>query len=417
MDASQSKEDRLAELSSLASAKAAIKDYNTAADLYSQAAELQADVNGEMAVENADLLYLYGKCLYYVAVSNSDVLGSKAAVQTAVDSGKPPGKESATTLCPDNLPGPQKTSAPTDTTSTTDVEKSANTAFFQFTGDENFEDDEEEDEGNDEAEGPAEEDDDFENAFETLDMSRVLSLRKLEILSQSSEDQGDDDVRLAEVRKVKLRLSDIYDLQAEISLEGERFKDAVADLWAALDLKRELCAPEDSAIAECHYKLSLALEFSSITRTSDDNESGPSQIDLNVREEAVEQMKAAIQCCKLRISIEEKKLADLDSTESQEAAKLNRYLDDVKDIVSDMEQRLIELRRPPQKDEDDTVNKESIIVQSQMTGSKVSLGEAMKSANDLSSLVRKRKRVSAATEAQPSEGESAPSKQTKQDPA
>lgn len=62
-----------------ATAKYAVKDYSAAAELYSQATELQAELNGEMSVQNADLLYLYGRCLYHVAVQNSDVLGTKVA--------------------------------------------------------------------------------------------------------------------------------------------------------------------------------------------------------------------------------------------------------------------------------------------------------------------------------------------------
>ena len=69
----------LASLIAQATAKYAIKDYLPAAEYYSQATELQAELNGEMAAENADLLYSYGKCLYFVAVKNSDVLGGEAA--------------------------------------------------------------------------------------------------------------------------------------------------------------------------------------------------------------------------------------------------------------------------------------------------------------------------------------------------
>src|SRR5271156_3767717 len=72
-------QERLTDLIAQATAAYAIKDYSPAAELYSQATELQAEMNGEMAVENADLLYSYGKCLYFVAVSNSDVLGGTAA--------------------------------------------------------------------------------------------------------------------------------------------------------------------------------------------------------------------------------------------------------------------------------------------------------------------------------------------------
>src|SRR5436305_3032522 len=74
-----SKSGQLTDLVARATAKYAIKDYEPAAELYSQATALQAEINGEMALENADLLYSYGKCLYFVAVSNSDVLGGTAA--------------------------------------------------------------------------------------------------------------------------------------------------------------------------------------------------------------------------------------------------------------------------------------------------------------------------------------------------
>src|SRR5947199_10557636 len=74
-----SKFDQLADLIARATAAYAIKDYSPAAELYSQATELQAEMNGEMAVENADLLDSYGKCLYFVAVSKSDVPGGTAA--------------------------------------------------------------------------------------------------------------------------------------------------------------------------------------------------------------------------------------------------------------------------------------------------------------------------------------------------
>ena len=76
---------RLDDLKAQATLKYAVKDYNAAAELYSQATELQATINGEMAAENADLLYAYGRCLYHVAVANSDVLGSKVAGETRQD--------------------------------------------------------------------------------------------------------------------------------------------------------------------------------------------------------------------------------------------------------------------------------------------------------------------------------------------
>ena len=76
---------RLDDLKAQATLKYAVKDYDAAVELYSQATELQATINGEMAAENADLLYAYGRCLYHVAVANSDVLGSKVVSETRQD--------------------------------------------------------------------------------------------------------------------------------------------------------------------------------------------------------------------------------------------------------------------------------------------------------------------------------------------
>ena len=70
---------KLAQLQASATKEYSLKNYPAAAELYSEAAEVQDEINGEMSPENADLLYQYGKCLYHVAVSNSDVLGGKVA--------------------------------------------------------------------------------------------------------------------------------------------------------------------------------------------------------------------------------------------------------------------------------------------------------------------------------------------------
>ncbi|EER28206.1 hypothetical protein D8B26_006886 [Coccidioides posadasii str. Silveira] len=420
---SSSQEDRLAELKRLASAKEAIKDYNSAADLYSRAVEIQAELNGEMAIDNADLLYSYGRCLYHVAVSKSDVFGSKAAVQNVVESSKPRGKESS------NQPQffmPQSDKNDTSTEDKAAAERDVKTnsdtgtnkTYFQFNGDENFDDDDEDEEdAGDTGREALVEDDDFENAFETLDMARVLLSRQLDsILLSFSGEKGVPES--TEIRRLKERLSDIYDLQAEISLEGERFSEAVSDLRAALKLKRELFPPGDSTVAECHYKLSLALEFSSVTQTSGEDSHVTSQVDLQMRAEAAKHMEAAIQCCKFRISSEEEKLAGMGSGNIQELAKLSRNIEDVKEIVADMQQRLTDLLHPPNSITDsfqvpDRVLENSILNQVQSPAGKVLLEEAIKGANDLNAFVRKRKRNPSTAETRESLEEPAPYKEMK----
>ena len=71
--------EKLAELTQAASLQYSLKNFSAAADHYADAVEIQAELNGEMAPENAELLFYYGRALYKVAVAKSDVLGNKVA--------------------------------------------------------------------------------------------------------------------------------------------------------------------------------------------------------------------------------------------------------------------------------------------------------------------------------------------------
>ncbi len=64
------------------------------------------------------------------------------------------------------------------------MEAGADKPYFQFTGDENWDDsdDDEDADGAAEEGEPEEENDDFANAFEVLDLARILFLAQLEQL-------------------------------------------------------------------------------------------------------------------------------------------------------------------------------------------------------------------------------------------
>lgn len=218
--------------------------------------------------------------------------------------------------------------------------------FFQFTGDENF-DDSEDDNQSANSDGqdsePADEDDDFVNAYEVLDLARILLSKRLE---EAQAGKGKETELSAVARQLKERLADTHDLQAEISLEGERFPNAVVDLKAALELKEELYPPASSLNAEAHYKLSLALEFSSVTQQKNESgevvDGGEATIDEAMREEAAKEMEAAIASCKLRIEREEASIGGdsanprvLDKPEITQAD-----IDEVRELVTDMQQRV-----------------------------------------------------------------------------
>ena len=352
---------QLKDLIAQATLKYSIKDYNAAAELYSHATELQAEENGEMSPDNADLLYAYGRCLYHLAVRNSDVLGSKVAGEKPPEKSKKSSSKKANiekveeqventqrrideeivTKVVEEKDGPIGAEAGTD---------KANKPYFQFTGDENWDTSEDEDEDAEEnGEGAEEidEEDDFVVAYEVLDMARVLLLKKIEQVEDAAgKGKAKEEPPSQEVWQLKERLADTYDLQAEISLEGEKFPVAVDDLKSALELKKELFPQDSSLIAEAHYKLSLALEFSSVQQPR--NEKGEviagkeAIVDEAMREDAVREMKAAIASCRIRIQKEEANLQDGDTADgvSKKSKVTKEEIEDVKEMVKDMEQRV-----------------------------------------------------------------------------
>ena len=357
---------KLDQLKASATQQYSLKNYIAAVEFYSEAAEVQDELNGEMSLENADLLYQYGRCLYHVAVSNSDVLGGKVAgttqepkrkkrkVAPAESTSKPSdvdGESSNGLIGGAISDGKQELAEDMveavveskDGMNESEKQGEVSKPFFQITGDENWTDSEDED--GDAGEGEAEEEeDDFATSYEILDMARVLLARKLESAQENYDGKGKSKDENPEIRQIKERLADTHDLQAEISLENERFTDAIKDTRDGLNLKVEIYPKESSLVAEAHYKLSLALEFASVTSTTDEEgESKVAQVDDSMRAEAAAEMELAIASCRSRISKEEASLPNLDPAKS---ADLKKSIADVKDMVSDMEQRLVDLRNP-----------------------------------------------------------------------
>ena len=343
------------ELTAQATAKYAMKDYSAAAELYAYATELQAEINGEMSSANADLLYAYGRCLYHVAVKKSDVLGlSKVAGEDPEGPMVAGGKRGQKRKQADEVDDPEKEAAEAVVTQMVEEKKGPvkpkdeiegiNKPYFQFTGDENFDDSGDEEAGNDEQgdDEDADEEDDFTTAYEVLDMARVLLQKKMGEIEENSTGKGKGTNQSPENQQFMERLADTYDLQAEISLEGEKFPTAVVDLKSALDLKKALYSQENSLIAEAHYKLSLALEFSSVTQQKDEDgeAKGEAHVDEGMREEAAHELEAAISSCKLRIQKEEAELKSEANIEEVKLKDKKAQIDDVKDMVKELSQRV-----------------------------------------------------------------------------
>jgi HAT1-interacting factor 1 len=320
---------KLTDLINAANLSYSLKRYDAAAETYSLATEMQASLNGEMAPANAELLYLYGRCLFKVAVAKSDVLGGQVA-------GEAP------------KPKPEKKNKGANGVGEKMEAESANAPFFQVLDSASEDEDEDED-----GEGQEEEEDDFGTAYEILDLARVLYAKQLEELeSKMVDDKGKGKAPAAsqsesmspEIRHLKERLADTHDLQAEISLENERFEDAIEDSRSTMEIRKQLEPKESELIAEAHYKLALALEFTFFKavreakeREGQNGSATKEEVQPTMLYEAAENLVAAILSCEARIAKEESRLGELSP---EEALKKKRDIQEVKDIVQDMMPRV-----------------------------------------------------------------------------
>lgn len=169
-----------------------------------------------------------------------------------------------------------------------------------------------------------------------------------------------------------------------------RYPNAITDSRASLKYKEELYPFESEIIAEAHFKLSLALEFASVTKSSDDDNattkeggSGGDQVDQALRDEAATELEAAINSTKLKLQNKEVELATLHNPDDNEATR--RQITDVKEVLADMEQRLVDLRKPP-------VDINEALGIPPAPKPEVS-DEVKKNATDLTGLVRKKRKV------------------------
>ncbi|SCU83462.1 LAME_0C05270g1_1 [Lachancea meyersii CBS 8951] len=239
----------------------AAKDYETSTNLYSEANAMYDASTGQ---SNADYLFLYGKSLYQLALSQSEVFGGE-------DDGQEEQQDEDTESGEDENDKDQQLYQFSETLAEGDgVEEN---------GKEGENSGEEEGEVGEEGEGPEDEGDsqtndqtqtsDFENAWEVLELARA-----------HYEKQAQD-------QEILEKLSETYSILGEISLETENFPQAAHDLTRCLELRKKAYSGEDPThrlIIESHYKLFLALEL-------DPAQSAQSQ----------EQLEAAVQLLDARI--------------------------------------------------------------------------------------------------------------------
>ncbi|KAI6107290.1 hypothetical protein EDD16DRAFT_113667 [Pisolithus croceorrhizus] len=199
----------------------ALKKYEQAVELYATALEVQTKTHDEDAPEMADLYFSYGKALLENAISQASVLGKEPEPGAAEDE-----------TPQSNGKGP----------------------FLSFSGDGDEEDGAldllaqsgKEEEQSDEEGDEGEPEDDFNAAWDVFELARSIY--------DKGKDHGDE---------IKLKLADTYIALGDVSLETEKFDQAITDYSAGLALKTELLPISSRQIAEAHYKLSIVLDLTS----------------------------------------------------------------------------------------------------------------------------------------------------------
>ncbi|KAG7698675.1 hypothetical protein KL930_001453 [Ogataea haglerorum] len=270
------------------------KQYEKSVEYYSEACEKSNLLTGR---DDPDLLFLYAKSLFENAVSKSEVFGGQnnqeeKAEETEDDNGMFQFNE----------------------------QLAENEEYEEESEQEKEEQEEDEQSHVQEHEQgeEGEEQTDFEVSWEILDLTRTLYEEQLNTLQDEQLETPYLDSDKKDIKEIsspfvaiKKKLSEVYDLLGEISLETENFSQAAQDFTTLANLRTELYPFSSRLVSEAYYKLSLASEFNT-------GEAGSSAT-------AVEAMEKSLKSIKERYE-----LSDQEKDES---------------LLQEMEQRLDELRK------------------------------------------------------------------------
>lgn len=116
------------------------------------------------------------------------------------------------------------------------------------------------------------------------------------------------------------------------------FTNAVADARESLKYQQQLQPEDHEYVAEAHYKLSLALEFASVTAQKDEEGAGHKELNQDLRDEAATELAAAIASTKMKLHNKEVELATLHNPEDNQITR--GQITDMKEIIADMETRV-----------------------------------------------------------------------------
>ncbi|KAJ3125100.1 hypothetical protein HK098_000592 [Nowakowskiella sp. JEL0407] len=335
----------MAELIEQGKREYALKHFDTATDLFSDASRELVEKFGEGSPECAVAFYWYGNALFNIALQKSTFLGSSNEKETEEDSEQP------------DLP-------------TAKIQKVGKILVFE---DEEEGDAEQADEpengekdnetGGAEEEQEEEEEDDMMLAWNILDLTRTI-LEKMD---------GEENQKM---------LAETYLTLGDISLELEQWSRAVLDYSDAVKLKSKLFPPSNRQLSESYFKLALAYEFT------------------EEYDKALENLKLTSLVLQNRVSI----LRD-DVRHTTDPEKMRELEDEIKEIMEGMVPELDEKIKDLELIRDQVGTKfpgdaATASKTSDANGAETSAAAApSKVVNDVSNLVKKKPKVNVDTDA------------------
>ncbi|KAL7424292.1 hypothetical protein Q5752_001882 [Cryptotrichosporon argae] len=220
----------------------ALSQWEEAVTKYGEALDVMRELVGEFDPAMAPLLLSYGKALYELAFAAQGVMGKDEVAKSTDPSNSADAGPSGSNFV---FEGDGDDDAEEGGDAEGDVEAEGETAAADAS---------EAEQGDDaagEAEAEDEPEDDYNAAWEVLDVARTI----YQGVVDKAAETGD------ETRDAKLALSECYVALGDVSCETENFVQAVSDYTAGLGIKQALLPQSSRALASTHYQLATALEF------------------------------------------------------------------------------------------------------------------------------------------------------------
>ncbi|CAE6474474.1 unnamed protein product [Rhizoctonia solani] len=354
----------------------ALRNYEEAVDHYATALELARTEYGENTPPFAELLLIYGRALIENAIAQNSVLGGGKQEEGAPKESNGAGSSSDSKTQPENARIHFGDGASSDDEGVGDETVDTTAGDMSAVKEEEEEGGEEQDED--------EPEDDFNAAWDVLDLARAYY----------DKQEGDD---------MKLKLSEAYMSLGDVSLETEKFEQAISDYTSGLSIKTQLLPFYSRQVCEAHYRLGLVFDLT------------PDKLSEGIRhiEQAISSLKARVTVIKDRLDSppdtkgKGKGLAISDPIDAMDEVQLQAELKDVEELLKDLSLKY----------EDMKATSEAQNPVEETVGVKKALDDWLKPSlpaaevppqmdgpvNDLSKLVKKKKKPAASA---PSEAES-----------